>query len=58
LAPPPVVRFELPASRSNGETVTGQGGGKAVYPSLRSWNNADFQDEWKFVDDQGHLVTD
>jgi len=25
------------------------------YPGLGSWGNADFQDEWKFVDEQGRL---
>lgn len=42
--------------RWNGETIIGHGGSRVFYPGLGSWNNADFQDEWKFVDEHGRLV--
>ena len=33
----------------------GHGGRRVFYPGLGSWNNADFQDEWKDVDESGRL---
>ena len=42
--------------RWNGEIIVGHGGSRVFYPGLGSWNNADCQDEWKFVDDQGRRV--
>lgn len=42
--------------RWNGETIVGHGGSRVFYPGLGSWNNEDFQDEWKFVDDSGRLA--
>jgi hypothetical protein len=41
--------------RWNGETIVGHGGSRVFYPGLGSWNNEDFQDEWKFVDESGRL---
>lgn len=36
-------------------TIEGHGAGRVFYPGLGRWNNEDFQDEWKFVDDGGRL---
>ena len=36
--------------------VEGHGGSRVFYPGLGRWQNADFQDEWKYVDEQGRLV--
>jgi hypothetical protein len=33
-----------------------RGPGRVFYPGLGSWSNADFQDEWKYVDESGRLV--
>ena len=42
--------------RWNGDDPEGHGGSRVFYPGLGRWNNIDFQDEWKFVDDRGRLV--
>ena len=44
--------------RWNGDDPEGHGGRRVFYPGLGKWNNADFQDEWKFVDDKGRLMLD
>jgi len=41
--------------RWNGETIIGHGGRRVFYPGLGNWNNADFQDEWKFIDERGRI---
>lgn len=41
--------------RWNGESIVGHGGSRVFYPGLGSWNNADFQDEWKDVDEYGRV---
>ncbi len=41
--------------RWNGEGFTGHGGRRVFYPGLGEWNNEDFQDEWKDVDEHGRL---
>lgn len=47
---------EVPDERWNGEDLNPHGEGRVFYPGLGSWDNADFQDEWKYVDEQGRLV--
>lgn len=50
-------RIDEPADpRWNGERIEGHGGSRVFYPGLGNWNNRDFQDEWKDVDDRGRLV--
>jgi hypothetical protein len=50
-------RVDEPADeRWNGPDFTGHGGRRVFYPGLGSWNNSDFQDEWKDIDDQGRLL--
>lgn len=49
---------EPPDERWNGEEIMGHGGSRVFYPGLGSWQNLDFQDEWKFVDEAGRLRTD
>jgi hypothetical protein len=50
-------RVDEPADeRWNGPNFTGHGGRRVFYPGLGSWNNSDFQDEWKDIDDQGRLL--
>ena len=44
------------ADAAAGEDVEGHGGSRVFYPGLGSWQNADFQDEWKYVDSGGRLV--
>ncbi len=34
----------------------GHGGSRVFYPGLGRWRNADFQDEWKYVDDRGRIM--
>ncbi|MFK8025631.1 MAG: phytanoyl-CoA dioxygenase family protein [Ilumatobacter sp.] len=49
-------RIDEPADpRWSGEDFSGHGGSRVFYPGLGSWNNADFQDEWKDVDEHGRL---
>jgi ectoine hydroxylase-related dioxygenase (phytanoyl-CoA dioxygenase family) len=42
--------------RWNGAHFEGHGGRRVFYPGMGRWNNADFQDEWKHVDEHGRLV--
>ncbi|MEM8954797.1 MAG: phytanoyl-CoA dioxygenase family protein [Verrucomicrobiota bacterium] len=42
--------------RWNGESPEAHGRDKVFLPGLGQWNNRDFQDEWKRVDDRGRLV--
>ncbi|MEM9041193.1 MAG: phytanoyl-CoA dioxygenase family protein [Actinomycetota bacterium] len=42
--------------RWNGDDFSGHGDGRVFYPGLGAWNNVDFQDEWKRVDEHGRLV--
>jgi len=49
-------RVDEPADpRWNGENFEGHGGQRVFYPGLGNWNNEDFQDEWKDVDEFGRL---
>ncbi len=50
-------RADEPADpRWNGAgEVEGHGGSRVFYPGMGRWNNVDFQDEWKHVDDRGRL---
>jgi hypothetical protein len=49
-------RIDEPADpRWNGPHFEGHGGRRVFYPGLGSWNNDDFQDEWKDVDEMGRL---
>ena len=47
---------EVPDERWNGENLEPHGPGRVFYPGLGAWDNADFQDEWKYVDEAGRLV--
>ncbi len=47
---------ETPDPRWNGEEINPHGPGRVFYPGLGRWANADFQDEWKYVDDQGRII--
>jgi hypothetical protein len=53
------TRYQLASDpldeRWNGEDPVAHGRDKVFYPGLGAWNNADFQDEWKPVDDYGRL---
>jgi hypothetical protein len=50
-------RIDEPADpRWNGPDFDAHGGGKVFYPGLGKWNNVEFQDEWKSVDEHGRLV--
>lgn len=53
------TRYQLAADpldeRWNGDDPVAHGRDKVFYPGLGHWNNADFQDEWKPVDDYGRL---
>ena len=42
--------------RWNGPDPLAHGRDKVFFPGLGSWNNKDFQDEWKSVDEHGRLV--
>lgn len=42
--------------RWNGAVIEGHGDRRVFYPGLGSWNNEDFQDEWKRVDARGRLL--
>ena len=49
-------RADEPADhRWNGTDFEGHGGSRVFYPGLGRWNNMDFQDEWKDVDERGRL---
>lgn len=49
-------RIDEPADpRWNGSKFEGHGGSRVFYPGLGSWNNDDFQDEWKNVDQHGRI---
>ncbi len=49
-------RVDEPADpRWNGE-IEGHGGRRVFYPGLGRWNNDDFQDEWKDVDERGRML--
>ena len=49
-------RVDEPADpRWNGPGFEGHGGQRVFYPGLGQWNNDDFQDEWKDVDEMGRL---
>lgn len=50
------VAGEVPDPRWNGDDINPHGPGRVFYPGLGSWANEDFQDEWKYVDDQGRIV--
>lgn len=50
-----LVAGELPDPRWNGDDINPHGPGRVFYPGLGAWRNKDFQDEWKYVDDQGRL---
>jgi ectoine hydroxylase-related dioxygenase (phytanoyl-CoA dioxygenase family) len=41
--------------RWNGADFEGHGGRRVFYPGLGRWNNDDFQDEWKHVDERGRM---
>ena len=42
--------------RWNGPNPLAHGPDKVFYPGLGHWNNAEFQDEWKRVDERGRLL--
>ena len=42
--------------RWNGEVIEAHGRDKVFYPGLGRWNNKEFQDEWKPVDERGRLA--
>jgi hypothetical protein len=46
---------EVADHRWNGIRIEGHGGSRVFYPGLGRWNNDDFQDEWKDVDDGGRM---
>jgi len=50
------LRGEVGDPRWNGDNIEPHGPGRVFYPGLGSWGNADFQDEWKYVDHNGRLV--
>jgi hypothetical protein len=50
-----LVAGEVPDPRWNGFDLNPHGPGRVFYPGLGAWGNADFQDEWKFVDDRGRI---
>lgn len=51
-----LVDGEVPDPRWNGDDLAPHGPGRVFYPGLGSWGNADFQDEWKYVDEHGRLL--
>ena len=51
-----VVTLEPFDERWNGDVIQAHGLDKVFYPGLGRWNNKDFQDEWKTVDERGRLV--
>ncbi len=49
-------RVDEPADpRWNGADFEGHGGRRVFYPGLGHWNNDDFQDEWKDIDEYGRI---
>lgn len=54
------TRYQLASEpvdeRWNGPDPVAHGRGKVFFPGLGRWNNADFQDEWKNVDEWGRLA--
>jgi hypothetical protein len=50
-----LVAGEVADPRWNGENLNPHGPGRVFYPGLGQWQNEDFQDEWKYVDDHGRL---
>lgn len=50
-----LLEGEVPDERWNGDDLQPHGPGRVFYPGLGSWDNADFQDEWKYVDEAGRL---
>ena len=42
--------------RWNGKVIEAHGRDKVFFPGLGSWNNKEFQDEWKPVDKRGRLA--
>ena len=49
-------RVDEPADpRWNGADFEGHGGRRVFYPGLGQWNNDDFQDEWKDIDEYGRI---
>ena len=50
----------IQAARSGAKVVVFEKGAhgrdKVFFPGLGSWNNKDFQDEWKTVDERGRLI--
>jgi len=52
-----LVEGEIGDPRWNGDgELAPHGEGRVFYPGLGSWANADFQDEWKYVDENGRLL--
>ncbi len=50
-------RVDEPADpRWNGTRIEAHGGNRVFYPGLGSWNNVDFEDEWKRIDAHGRLL--
>ena len=43
--------------RWNGEAPRLHGGRRVFLPGLGNWENREFRDEWKPVDERGRLVT-
>jgi hypothetical protein len=50
-----LVAGETPDPRWNGNDLNPHGPGRVFYPGLGQWQNEDFQDEWKYVDEFGRL---
>lgn len=50
-----LVAGEVGDPRWNGENLNPHGPGRVFYPGLGQWQNEDFQDEWKYVDEHGRL---
>ena len=50
-----LVEGEVPDPRWNGENLNPHGPGRVFYPGLGQWQNEDFQDEWKYVDEWGRM---
>lgn len=44
--------------RWNGSDFEAHGRNMVFFPGLGNWNNKNFQDEWKFVDEFGRLILD
>ncbi len=51
-----LVAGEVGDPRWNGENLNPHGPGRVFYPGLGQWQNEDFQDEWKYVDECGRLL--